>query len=46
MSFKALVEYRNITLAGQELGLTQSAMSRHLDRLQGIAGDDPSAQIE
>lgn len=40
VSFKALIEQRNITNAGQQLGLTQTAMSRHFDRLQDMLGDD------
>jgi DNA-binding transcriptional LysR family regulator len=40
LSFKTLIEQRNITHAGQQLGLTQTAMSRHFDRLQDMLGDD------
>jgi DNA-binding transcriptional LysR family regulator len=40
LSFQALIEERNITHAGQRMGLTQTAMSRVFDRLQEMLGDD------
>ena len=40
ISFQALIEERSITRAGRRLSLTQPAMSRVLDRLQEMFGDE------
>ena len=37
---QALLEERNVTRAGKRVNLTQSAMSRALERLRELLGDD------
>jgi DNA-binding transcriptional LysR family regulator len=37
-SFEAAARHLNFTLAGQELGLTQAAMSQHVSALEGALG--------
>jgi DNA-binding transcriptional LysR family regulator len=40
VSLEALLEQRNVTHAGQRVGLSQPAMSRALARLRGVFNDD------
>jgi DNA-binding transcriptional LysR family regulator len=40
VALDALLRYRNVTRAGERLGLTQSAMSGELRRLRHMFGDD------
>lgn len=40
VALEALLEQRNVTYAGQRVGLSQPAMSRALARLRGVFNDD------
>jgi DNA-binding transcriptional LysR family regulator len=40
VALDALLRYRNVTRAGERLGLTQSAMSGELRRLRRMFGDE------
>jgi DNA-binding transcriptional LysR family regulator len=40
VALEALLEHRNVTYAGQRVGLSQPAMSRALVRLRGVFKDD------
>ncbi|WP_183920015.1 LysR substrate-binding domain-containing protein [Rhizobium lentis] len=40
VALEALLEYRNVTHAGQHIGRSQPAMSRALGRLRGLFNDD------
>ncbi|SNB74685.1 DNA-binding transcriptional regulator, LysR family [Arboricoccus pini] len=40
VALEALLDHRNVTHAGQQIGLSQPAMSRALSRLRGMFDDD------